>query len=143
MLALMLLSVLVGPPSSRPDVEVNFTDASRLHVTVLPPVGRTVKAIALAPPADRTKRAERHTPHTRVTLPPDSGVRYTFTPIPEPFVVIVTLDDNSTYRLGKNAWGKARRTGPLRPPRPRSVEPIKLMPRGPCPPNAWSVECGT
>ena len=89
MLALMLVSVLAGLPSSGPEVDMSFTDASRLHVTVWPPAGRTLKAVALAPQPDRTKRARRaqlHTPHTRVTLAPDSGVRYTFTPIPEPFV---------------------------------------------------------
>jgi hypothetical protein len=105
MLALVLLSGVLGQSAGlAPAVTVKAIDDWRLRVLVRPLDERTIKAIALEPLAKKVKSA-RHTPHTRITLPRNEGVCFTFSPIPdEPFDVIVTLSDDSVHRLGKKVW---------------------------------------
>ena len=104
MLALLILTGVLGQSAGpAPDVAVKAIDDSRLRVWVRPLDVRTIKAIALERPAKKTKPS-LHIPHTRVTLNGSEGICFTFSPISEPFDVIVTLSDDSVYRIGKNAW---------------------------------------
>lgn len=123
MLILMLLNaLLIQTYRQPPDVWVRAIDDSRLRVLVRPWDERTVKAIALEQRAKHAKPA-RHKPHTRVTLSPTENVCFTFSPIAEPFDVIVTLSDDAVYRIGKKGWNDPN-SKPAPPP-PYRVETFK------------------
>jgi len=104
--ALLLLVALVAQAPQTPDVFLSVRHDDHLIVTVKPRDDRRVATLRVEPQPTKTpKAAAPRQPLSRLTLPKGQGERFTFTPIAEPYDIVITFTDQSTYRLEQKTPG--------------------------------------